>query len=271
MATLFNSGTLFYTPEGGVQSSAVSNVTTTTVDVSYGLQVAHGASPDSFAVGDIITYVVVIENTGSGSLVNASATVDLADGALDYLPDSAEAFLYTGSDAVAFPVTVTAGSVIFDFPEAIPGGSTVILTYRAVVNASAGEAVVSTATVSANEGSAEGAAVSDSDTATIRRTVLSIVKSAPESAAVGDTISYLFTVNNASGGAVSIDALSDRLPDGFSFVSLTLAVNDVNVPLTEGVDYEIVGTGELRLDPVAEVRIPAGGTATVTVTGVVTA
>lgn len=271
MPTLYNRGTLFYTPLSGEQQTATSNTTSTTVDVSYSLNISHGASPETFANGDVITYSVVLDNSGSGSFVDAVVTVDLAGDVLDYLSGSAEAFLYNGEDVVAFPVTVEEGSVIFRFPQSIPGGSIVLLTYRAAVTDAAGDTVVSTATVTAREGDESGNVISDSDTATITRSALSIVKSAPEAAAVGDTISFLFTVSNTSSVPVSIDALNDRLPDNFNFTSLALAVNGVNVPLTAGVDYEIVATGELRVDPESEVTIPAGGTAVFTITGVVTA
>ena len=271
MPTLYNRGTLFYTPFCGEQQTATSNTTSTTVDVSYNLTISHGASPVTFSDGDTIAYSVVLDNRGSGRFVDAVVTADLANGALDYVSGSAEAFLYNGSDVVAFPVTVEEGSVIFRFTDPIPGGSIVFLTYRATVTDAAGDTVVSTATVTAREGDGNGDIVTDSDTATITRAALTIVKSAPETAEVGETISFRFTVTNSSSVPVSIDALNDRLPDGFGFTALTLSVNGTDVPLEAGVDYEIAATGELRVDPVNPVTIAAGGTAVFTITGVVTA
>lgn len=271
MPTLYNRGTLFYTPLFGEQQTATSNTTSTTVDVSYALDISHGAAPTTFVEGDTIAYSVVLDNSGSGRFVDAVVTVDLANDALNYVSGSAEAFLYDGGDVVAFPVTVEGGSVIFRFSQPIPGNSIVFLTYRATVNDGAADTIVSTATVTAREGDETGNAVTDSDTATITRAALSIVKSAPEAAEIGETISFLFTVTNTSSVSVSIDVLNDRLPENFNFTSLTLAVNGVNVPLVAGVDYEIVATGELRVDPAEAVSIPAGGTAVFTITGVVTA
>ena len=69
MATLFNQGTLRFTSQGGTQTSISSNITSTEFDITYGLSVAHGASPESYAIGDTIRYAVVLENTGSGTLI----------------------------------------------------------------------------------------------------------------------------------------------------------------------------------------------------------
>ena len=270
MPTLLNQGTLLFTPEGGTQSTALSNVTSTTVNVSYGLSVAHGASPETFVVGDVITYSTVLTNTGSGTLNDVQIAVDLGNGALDYATGSAQAFVYNGTDIVAYPVTVEqqGSGLVFLFSDPLPGGSSVYLTYQAIVNATAGETVVSTATGSATD--AGGTTLSDSDTATITRRLLSIVKSAPETASVGDTISYQFAITNTSAGAVSLDTLTDQLPLNFSFTGLTLTINSVNVPLVENVDYTVSPTGELVLSPTGAVAIPAGGIALLTVTGVIT-
>ena len=80
MATLQNQGTLRFTPEGGMQSTAVSNITSTVFDVSYGLRVTHGVAPSLFGNGETLRYVVVMENTGSGMLSAPEICVDLAGG-----------------------------------------------------------------------------------------------------------------------------------------------------------------------------------------------
>lgn len=269
MPTLINQGTLRFTPEGGTQSVVVSNSTSTDFQVTYGLQLAHGASPENFVVGDTIRYAVVLENTGSGALSGATVTVDLANGQLNYVAGSAVAFLYDGTDVTDFPVTVTQGSVIFTFPEEIPGGNTVFLVYDAVVNNTAGDVVVSTATGTATDGA--GDTLADSDTATITATPISIVKTAPASAEIGETIQYGFTITNNTGSAIVLDDLVDQLPTNFSFTGITLTLAGTPVPLTEGVDYTVSAEGLLTLAPAAVQTLPAGAVAAVVITGVVTA
>lgn len=271
MATLFNQGTLLYTPaDGSAQRVAVSNTTSTTVDVTYGLNIAHGASPLTYATGDTVGFSVVVTNTGSGSLSDVRIVVEAND-ELDYVPGSAEAFLYNGTTLVAYPFTVEQGSIVFVFSEPLPGGSTLYLTYQATVNATADDSITSTATVTAYEGDATGALVTDSASVTLTRAALTVVKSAPESAEVGQTIAFAFTVQNTAGEPVSLDTLTDRLPDGFSFVSLSLVINGAGVPLTAGVDYTVSPDGLLTVTPASTVFIPAGGQAVFTITGVVTA
>ena len=270
MATLFNQGTLRFTPEGGTQISVSSNITSTEFEITYGLAVSHGASPETYVVGDTIRYAVVLENTGSGSLILPTITVDLGGGALDYVEGSAAAFLYVGGDVSEYPFTVTEGSVIFNFSEPLPAGGIVFLVYEATVNASAGSTIVSTATGSASEGVATGPVISDSDTATITATPVSIVKSAPASANVGDTISYQFTISNNTADAIALDQLTDQLPEQFSLTAVTFTVNGSTFPLNEGSDYTLVN-GLLTIDPAQPFVLPAGDTVIVTVTGVITA
>ena len=92
-------------------------------------------------------------------------------------------------------------------------------------------------------------------------TPLTVVKSAPESAEVGETISYRFTLTNNSAGTIAFDNLSDQLPANFSFTGVTLTVAGTAVALTEGTDYT-VSTGNLfTLSPVIPPSIPEGVTA----------
>lgn len=270
MATFFNQGTLRFTPQGGTQTSIASNITSTEFDVTYGLLVSHGASPETYAIGDTIRYAVVLENTGSGSLVLPVVNVDLGGGVLDYVQGSATAFLYANGDVSEYPFTVTEGSVIFSFSDPIPAGGIVFLVYDAIVNAGAGTTIVSTATGSANEGVATGPVISDSDTATITAAPISIVKSAPASAAVGDTISYQFAITNNTDAPIAFDQLTDQLAAQFSLTAVTLTVGGTTTPLVEGSDYTLVG-GLLTVDPALALDIAAGETVILTVTGVVTA
>ncbi|MBQ9778242.1 MAG: hypothetical protein IJW22_04875 [Clostridia bacterium] len=272
MATLQNQGTLRFTPEGGMQSTAVSNITSTVFDVSYGLRVTHGVAPSLFGNGETLRYVVVMENTGSGMLSAPEIRVDLAGGVLSFVPDSAEAFLYTGADLVALPFAVSedGSGLVFTFAQEIPAGGSILLVYDAIVSALAtGDNIASTAIGTANEGDTT-AAISDSDIATATRRPLSIVKSAPATAVVGESIQYTFTITNSLSTPIFLDDLSDQLPDGFRFTGISLSIAGTEVPLV-ATDYTLTPEGLLTLDPAATVILPAGEQAIVTVTGVVSA
>ena len=272
MATLINQGTLLFTPECGRQGSISSNITVTEVEITYGFEVLHAASPEAFLVGDVISYTVLLRNTGSGTLYNPSVTVVFPDGDLSYVAGSATAFLYANGEVTAVPLTVTQNSpVTFTLDTAIPAGGFVYIVYQATVEDTLAQSITSVATGSVNAGSPEGEVLTDSDSATITRSLLSIVKSAPENAAVGDTISYVFEIRNNSAVRISFDTLTDRLPENFSFTGVTLTVNGVSVPLVEGVDYTLSSSGLFVLNPQSTVFLPVGGGATLTITGVVTA
>ena len=272
MATLINQGTLSFTPQNGTQQSLVSNTTATEVSVSYGLEVTHAASPTTFTVGDTIVYTVLLRNTGTGTLYNPFVTINVTGGELTLVQGSAEAFLYANGTVSAVPVTATQNSPItFVLDTAIPAGGFVYLTYSVVVTGAEANEIVSVANGAANEGSPTGPTISDSDSATITRVLLSVVKNAPQTAQVGDSISYQFVIENTSAAPITLDSLTDALPEGFSFTNAMLTVNGVNIPLTAGVDYTVSEAGVFTLAPAAQITLPVDGTAVLTLNGVVTA
>lgn len=269
MATLLNQGTLLFTSQGA-QSSAVSNTTSTELLVNYGLEVTHSASPVNFTDGSPIVYTVILRNTGSGALALPQVTVDLGGDALDYVEGSATAFLYVNGVATPYPFSVFEGSVIFSFTDPIPAGGIVFLTYTATVNGTAGDEITSTAIATAREGVATGPVVTDSDSVTVTRTPITIVKSAPATAEVGDTISYVFEITNNTAAPIGLDSLTDQLPAQFDLTAVSLTVNGATVPLDEGTDYTVVN-GLLTVSPASTVALSGGATALLTVTGVLTA
>lgn len=272
MPTLINQGTLFFTPAFGQQQTLDTNITTTEVEVCYGLDVSHAATPTTFTVGDTIFYTVLLRNTCTGTLYNPTVTVDFTGGELTYVPGSASAFLYAGTDVTPVPVTATQNSPItFVVDTAIPAEGFVYLTYSATVTSATANEIVSTATGGANEGGPLGPTISDSDTAVITLTQLSVVKTAPATADVGQSISYQFTITNNSVDPIALDRLSDQLPQGFAFTGATLTVDGVAVPLVAGTDYTVTPEGLFTLEPASVVTLPAGAVAVLTLGGVVTA
>ncbi|MBR7111688.1 MAG: hypothetical protein IKC75_02025 [Clostridia bacterium] len=272
MPTLINQGTLFFTPAFGQQQSLDTNITTTEVEVCYGLEVSHAATPTTFTVGNTIFYTVLLRNTCTGTLYNPFVTVDFTGGELTNVPGSAGAFLYAGTGVIAVPVTATQNSPItFVIDSAIPAGGFVYLTYSATVTSATANEIVSTAIGAANEGSPTGPTISDGGIAVITRTPLSIVKTAPETADVGQSISYQFTIANNSGDPITLDRLTDQLPLGFAFTVATLTVDGTPVSLVAGTDYTVTPEGFFTLEPTSTVMLPVGAIAVLTLNGVVTA
>lgn len=284
MATLLNQGTLRFTPRGGTQTSVISNTTSTALEITYALEVSHGASPETYVVGDTIRYTVLLRNTGSGSLFLPAVNVDLADGALDYVEGSAVAFLYADGNVTEYPFTVTQnGGVTFSFAQPLTASNMAMIVYDTVVKQnSAAQSIsvcrdaesceiVSTATATANEGTSTGPEISGSDTATITCKPVTVIKSAPDSVEVGDTIRYVFSITNNTSSLVALDSLADQLPEQFSLTAVTLTASGTETALIEGSDYTITDAGLLTVDPTPSYSLPAGETVLLTVVGVVTA
>ena len=276
MPTIYNQGTLTFTPAGGTQTTVSSNVTGTELTVTYALNVSHAASPQTYTEGDTIQYTVAMSNEGTGTLFAPTVGTDLAGGALQYVAGSAVAMLYNGSTLTVVPYTVTTGSLLFSFDTTLPAGATLYLTYDAVVDQSALPAeqvsciLTSTATGTAHEGSATGPALTDSDTATITCVPVSVVKSAPADATVGDTVTFTFTLSNNTAETVTVDSLVDQLPAEFSLSTVVLTQNGVSTTLVEGTDYTVSGT-TLTVAPATALTLAGGTDALIVITGVITA
>ncbi len=273
MAILQNQGTVVFTPAGGTRTTVVSNTTNTEVEISYSLSVSHAASPVTYHAGSEILYTTLLRNTGSGTYFLPEVVSDLGAGKLQYVADSAVAYLDSGTDLVPLNVTaeVSGGTVTFRFGDAVlSSGTQILLLYLATIGTPGGD-IVSTVTGSGHEGSATGTVDSVTDSATITEMPLTLVKTAPESATVGETIRYSFTLTNNSAGEIAFDNLSDQLPANFSFTGVALTVAGIDVPLTEGTDYTVSAGNLFTLSPVTAPTIPAGGTAVLTISGVVTA
>ena len=272
MATLMNQGTLYYTQRCREQQSLTSNTTATEVEVSYGLRVFHGVTPDTFTVGDTVSYTVVLENTETGTLFTPNVTVGVTGGTLSLVADSVRGYLLTPSGIGAVVVEVTSTDPLSFFVDtAIPAGGFLFIDYDAVVTAAVGEEIVSLAVGAANGGSPTGPILTDRDTAVTRRVAVTLQKTAPETASVGESIAYRFTVTNEDTTPITLDRLTDDLPEGFAFTGVTLTVGGVNVPLVAGVDYTVSTDGTFVLLPSETVSLPGGMTAVLTLTGVVTA
>ncbi len=271
MATLINQGTLIFTPAGGTATTLASNSTATEVTVTYGIDVSHAAAPTTFVNGDTILYTVLLRNTGTGALYDPVITVTPDGPGLDYVEGSASAFLSTDSGTVGLPVTATLGqgALVINTTGVLPPDGIIYVNFNATVTDAAGDTITTTAVGTAKEGSEIGPVISDQDDATITRTPITLTKTAPGTANVGDVIAYTFNLTNNTGAPVALNSLSDQLPEGVAFTEATLTVGGVNVPLTAGTDYTITPTGLFTLAPTG-VEIPANGTAVLTINGSVT-
>jgi len=271
MSIIINHGTLLFTPQGGQQTSVSSNEAATELNVSYGLEVSYSASPDTFVPGDTILYTAVIQNTGTGTLQNPVITADMGGGALVCVADSVAAFLVSDSGISQVPVAVGTGCpTTFSLTCDLPAGGVIVLTHNATVVATDESSITASIEVSAGEPQVEKSCTATAET-TITRSVLSLVKSAPGCADIGENVAYTFTMTNYGDAAVSLDQLTDQLPDNFDCSCVSLTIGGVEQSLTEGTDYTVSSSNLFTLNPAGTLSVPAGGCAVLTINGSFTA
>ena len=293
MATITNNGTINYTINGETLDLQ-SNTVATDLNVSYQASMTKTASPTQFIPGDVITYQLLIKNTGSGTLYNPGVSDNLGEptvsetAPLTYVTGSASAYLYDSTDTVVTPLDITSitvgSNVEFTVSGTIPEGYYVVITYRTIVNtdiAATATSITNTAVFTANEGGISGAEYTVSASETITRDAVSIVKAAtPDSVNPGDTLTYTFTLTNIENEPVTINTLTDQLPAAFDIAdTITVRIGATTVTYTEGTDYTVTDGNLLVISPAAAstpLSIPAAtagdaGITTITIIGTIVA
>ena len=280
MATFTNQARMTYN-----NTTTLSNVVTG--ELLGSLEATKTATADTYAIGDVLTYVVALRGTGATSLAGLTLTDDLG--------------AYTAGGVTRYPLTYTDGSLLvyqngtlITTPTVqatqpltvtgIPvsaGGSTVIV-YTATVNELApptvGGTITNTATVT---GQGVGTAVSASETVTTADSPLLRIEKRIEPVPVEEngTLTYTLTIlNYGNTAAIATDNVS--VTDVFDPILTGLTVTYEGVTWTEGGEYtydETTGTfvstpGAITVPAATYTENPDGGYTTVpgTVTLVIT-
>lgn len=244
---------------------------------------------DTYSVGDTITYVISIQNSGASAINGVTVTDDL--GAyqfgnttlvpLTYVDGSVAYYL----DGVLQPTpTVTAGTDLTVSGLTVNADGNTIIIYQARVNEfaplSEGGEITNTATVTGG-----GESFSTSETITVKNAPdLTINKAlSPSTVTENGRLTYTFTVQNfGNTEAVATDDLILR--DTFDPILSDLVVVYNGTALTEGTDYTYdEATGEFATSQ-GLITVPAAtytqdpatgewnispGVSTLTVTGTV--
>ena len=284
MATFTNQATLSY------------NNTTTSSNVVTGqllevLSAAKTAVTDTYAEGDVITYILSIVNSGAVSFTNLTVTDDLGGYTfagetlypLDYIPGSLR--LYINGVQQAAP-SASAEAPLEITGLAIPANSNAILVYEARVNGYAslteGSTIVNTAVI---DGGGLSTAVEASATVTAQSGPrLTISKSiCPATVTENGQLTYTFVIQNSGSQSATAEA-SIIVRDLFDPILEGLTVTLDGDPLAVGVGYTYdQATGEFATiagqitvpaadyvqDPATGLWVIQPGVAVLTVTGTV--
>ena len=282
MAIFTNQATLSY--RNNVVTSNV--VTGTIVEV---LSATKNALIDTYTVGDTVTYVISISNSGSTAMTGVNVTDDLGAytfGATTLVPltyvDGSLAYYING---VLQPTpTVVGASALTVSNLTIPAGGNAILVYEATVNEfaplAAGGEITNTATVtSGNE------LVTASETVTVRNApLLSITKGlSPTTVSENGQLTYTFTLQNfGNTDAVATDnvVVSDTFDPALENITVvyngdTLVANvDYTYDQATGLFTTVPGritvpAATFVQDPVSGEWVISPGVSTLTVTGTI--
>ena len=282
---LNNQASIRYNYSGAGTGTAVSNTVTTNLLDRYTLAATKTPLSSTFRPGENVTYVIRVENNGSGDLYNVTIADDLGGGAdtpLVYNPASLRA--YVDSIPVTISPVVQGGTLTAVLPAPLPAGTAAILVYTAQVRPDVDftlQSITNTAAVTANGGSAAGPAVTvtPSPTATLLRdsyAEVTLYKEADkQSVMAGEPLTYTFTLTNQGNQAADSVTLTDQLPTGFSVTQVSVSAGGATTVLAPG-DYTVAAdntitipstTGKAITVPAATVAAP--GIATVAITGTV--
>ncbi|MCY7355512.1 MAG: DUF11 domain-containing protein, partial [Lysobacter sp.] len=188
--------------------------------------------------GDVITYAVIVRNTGDVTLTGLTVTDRFEGGA---------------------PTTLTCTPTTL-----APGAVATCASYTHTITtaeANAGGTLDNAVTASAQASSSgQTVTVSASTTASVALqadpTTLRIVKTAaPRDVNIGDLVRYTLQIENTGTVDVVDGSIVDTPPAGFTYVDNSLTVADAN---NAG---RLVGTNPIRVD---QIDIVAGGRATIT-------
>ncbi len=284
MATFTNHATLTY--NGNVTTSNI-----VTGELQQVLSLTKSTLDDNYRVGDTLTYVISLVNSGATPLTDLTVTDNLGAYTLNgntvvpltYVPNSLN--YYVGGARQADPVVADTDPLTVTGIN-VPAGGNTFLVYQATVNDFASPAVGGTVTNTATA-TGDGLATAVSGAATLgvqNESFLTVGKTlSPTTVSEGDRLTYTFIVQNYGNTPVTA-ADNAAITDTFDPILTDLVVNYNGQPLAETTDYTYnEATGEFATVP-GRILVPAAtytqnpatgawtvvpGAATLTVTGTV--
>jgi uncharacterized repeat protein (TIGR01451 family) len=176
------------------------------------------ASPAALAAGGTVTYTIAV--------TNPSAFATAVDSIADVLPAGvafgalAAGSGVTAANSAAVPAAGATGRIVFrgtpGTSYALPAGGTLTLVYTATVTATPGQY-----TNTAVPATGLTAFASDTAVVTVGTADVSVTKTGPAAAVVGDMMVFVLTTTNAGPGTAYALVVRDSAPAGTTFVSAT--------------------------------------------------
>ena len=232
MAIFTNQATLTYT--GG---SANSNIAVG--EILEVLSADKTAVSGTYQVGELVTYVITIRNTGSAAFTNLTVTDDLGGGANAPLTYQDGTVLYFVNGVLQAAPAVTPGAPLVFSGITVPAGGDAVIVYQAQVNAFApplsGGTITNTVTIT---GGGLTAPVTATETVTVAvGPAISITKTiTPAQVADNGRVTYTFLIQN-SGNEALVATDDAVITDTFDPILTDLVVTLNGAPLALGTGY----------------------------------
>ena len=279
MAIFTNQATLTYT--GG---SANSNIAVG--EILEVLSADKTAVSGTYQVGELVTYVITIRNTGSAAFTNLTVTDDLGGGANAPLTYQDGTVLYFVNGVPQAAPAATPGAPLVFSGITVPAGGDAVIVYQAQVNSFApplsGGTITNTVTIT---GGGLTAPVTATETVTVEvGPAISITKTiTPAQVADNGRVTYTFLIQN-SGNEALVATDNAVITDTFDPILTDLVVTLNGAPLAEGTGYTYdettgqfatvpgiitVPAATFTQDPVTGAYTAAPGLTTLTVTGTI--
>ena len=255
MATFTNRATLSY--NGVARRSNIA-----TGELVEHLSVSKVALSQTYTAGDVVTYVISLQNSGTTPLAAISVTDDLGAYSfgtgllvpLTYVDGSARYYI---AGALQSSVSVSAGPPLVFTDITVPAGGSAMLVYQAQLNAYAPLAVGSTVTNTVSAAGADVSATAEEVITVASSADLTMSKAlSPATVNPGDVITYTFTLQNNGNAAVTASDTTG-LTDTFDPLLTNISVTFNGTLWTAGTQYTYDAASGLLTVNTGYLTVPA--------------
>lgn len=263
-----NSASTVYTING-VTNTANSNVLPVSYESNSGLVLTKTSNTDTFSVGEIINYEIIIKNASSSYLNGVRIIDDLGGGNLAYVLSSAN--LTVGS--LTYPVSPISTNPLTFTLQQLGVGETMKLSYSAQVIFNLPPSVSLITNSVTGIGYPYSGTIKGYTSNTIQKKTdvdFTFTKSSNVTeVGSNQNFSYFLTLENNTSSPATISSITDNLPSNYNLTSVSLKIGSGPEIVLSGTDYLISLSNVLTIPSSSGpfISVPSNGTSVITLTG----